>query len=70
MIAWSILAETRHEAIDAFREATRRDGRLHCAFEEWGRALEAIGRIEAATRRLERAARLRGETPHCRWPDP
>jgi tetratricopeptide (TPR) repeat protein len=58
------------EAIDAFREATRRDGRLHCAFEEWGRALEAVGRIEAAARRLERAARLRGASPHCRWPDP
>jgi hypothetical protein len=33
VIGWSILAEARREAIDAFREATRRDGRLHCAFE-------------------------------------
>lgn len=63
------LAGREAEAIAAFRAATRRDGRLHCAYEEWGRALEATGRIEAAARRLEQAAQLRGTRPHCRWPD-
>lgn len=58
------------EAIEAFREATRRDARLHCAFEEWGRALESTGRIEAGQRRLQQAERLRGSQPHCPWPDP
>lgn len=55
-------------AIEAFRAAAQLDGRLHCAFEEWGRTLEGLGRIEAGRRRLERAARLRGEQAHCPWP--
>lgn len=55
-------------AIEAFRRAVRLDGRLHCAFEEWGRTLEEEGRIEAGRRRLDQAARLRGGSPHCRWP--
>lgn len=56
------------EAVEAFRAAVQLDGRLHCALEEWGRALEGLGRIEAGRRRLERAARLRGEQAHCVWP--
>ncbi|MDW8371262.1 MAG: hypothetical protein RMK81_13380, partial [Geminicoccaceae bacterium] len=58
------------EAIEAFREATRRDARLHCAFEEWGRALESAGRTEDGWRLQRQAQRLRGSGPHCLWPDP
>lgn len=63
-------AAREEHAIAALRRATQLDARLHCAFAEWGRALESLGRVEAARRRFAQAARLRGDQPDCRWPAP
>lgn len=54
----------------AFRQAVERDGALHCALEGWARTLAGTEREAERRHLLERARRLRGDQPPCRWPDP
>jgi tetratricopeptide (TPR) repeat protein len=52
----------RHEeAITMFEQTIQRDGRNHCALEEWGRSLEALGRQEEAQQRRQQAQALRAD---------